>query len=580
MTALRHGFGQHARLPLRVIAIAIAIAALVDPAWSVARPPSRKLVAIHMTAAPAVDVEQALRRELPGWEIESRDGQSHLPCGRDERCVVIADGSIDAAIQDDLAKPLALIAVTADDTPNVAVRSVSVSRAHQNAAGVARVELTGKGTEGQKSEIRVFDGAAVIGSATHQWSSASPATIDVPWWPLGTGARTLRIDTPPLEAERTTIDNQLEIGVTVAIARSPVLVFDARPSWSSTFVRRALEDDARFAVGYRTRLAPALTAGTANGRLDAAALDLASAVVIGGPDALTAADVTLLEQFVRVRGGTLILLAERSPAGPWSRLVPGRWTEHLTAKPEAVGPLSATEVLRTDEVPATASVLARSGTSASIVVAPSGRGRIVMAGAIDAWRYRDRDASAFDTFWRSLVAEAAAWGDGVQLSFDQSLAARGTRARFTLRDRRMAPVGSSTASAIARCGDAPAAVIRLWPAGAIGEFAGEVPLARSGSCRVEATIADRHAVGAIAVADKPMPGVEQTLAKLERRATASGGVVTRAGEEARVGGALSSAAPPPLVETTVHPMRAAWWLLPFAGCLSVEWWLRRRGGSA
>ncbi|HKB11463.1 MAG TPA: hypothetical protein VKD69_12460, partial [Vicinamibacterales bacterium] len=27
-----------------------------------------------------------------------------------------------------------------------------------------------------------------------------------------------------------------------------------------------------------------------------------------------------------------------------------------------------------------------------------------------------------------------------------------------------------------------------------------------------------------------------------------------------------------------HPMRSTWWILPFATCLSTEWWLRRRRG--
>ena len=27
-----------------------------------------------------------------------------------------------------------------------------------------------------------------------------------------------------------------------------------------------------------------------------------------------------------------------------------------------------------------------------------------------------------------------------------------------------------------------------------------------------------------------------------------------------------------------HPMRSTWWILPFALCLSAEWWLRRRQG--
>jgi hypothetical protein len=28
-----------------------------------------------------------------------------------------------------------------------------------------------------------------------------------------------------------------------------------------------------------------------------------------------------------------------------------------------------------------------------------------------------------------------------------------------------------------------------------------------------------------------------------------------------------------------HPMRSAIWFVPFAGCLSLEWWLRRRRGA-
>jgi hypothetical protein len=31
---------------------------------------------------------------------------------------------------------------------------------------------------------------------------------------------------------------------------------------------------------------------------------------------------------------------------------------------------------------------------------------------------------------------------------------------------------------------------------------------------------------------------------------------------------------------TWHPMRSAWWIIPFALALSGEWWLRRRRGLA
>ncbi len=373
------------------------------------------------------------------------------------------------------------------------------------------------------------------------------------------------------------------------MTRSPVLVFDARPSWSSTFVRRAIEDDR----AVRGRLPRATGAGAfrRHARMDAldvAALDRASTAVIGGgPDALTSGDVALLEQFVRVRGGTLILLPERAPAGPWSAPVSGTWTEHLTAKPESVGALRASEVLHAERLPITATVLARSGSSASIVVLPAGGGRIVISGAMDAWRYRDLDAgpstalraSGFDDFWRSLIAEGAASGEGLQLRFEEPLSARGSRARFTLRDRRMVPAASTEASAIARCGSAPATVIRVWPGGAHGEFMGELPLSNSGSCTIEAAIADRQVAGSIAVAATPAYGVEPTLAKLERRVMASGGVIGRAGEEAAIARALTDGADVfALSPSRCIPCASAWWLLPFAGCLSVEWWLRRRAG--
>ena len=171
---------------------------------------------------------------------------------------------------------------------------------------MARVELAGIGLDDAvKSEVRVLDGAA------RRWQRHARVVRRRPRHDRRAvvadrhrRARVAHRSVPPFEGEQTVIDNHVDIGVDVGTTRSPVLVFDARPSWGSTFVRRALEDDPRFAVGYRARLAPALLAGTANGRLDARR-STASTVVIGGADALTASDVALLEQFVRVRGGTL-----------------------------------------------------------------------------------------------------------------------------------------------------------------------------------------------------------------------------------------------------------------------------------
>jgi hypothetical protein len=105
-------------------------------------------------------------------------------------------------------------------------------------------------------------------------------------------------------------------------------------------------------------------------------------------------------------------------------------------------------------------------------------------------------------------------------------------------------------------------------------------VANTGTCSVEVRVNDRVTTGAIAVAERPIRGVERTLAKLEHRVKVSGGVVTHAGDEARVARAIAMEPSPAAVATESHPMRTAWWMLAFAGCVSIEWWLRRRSGSA
>jgi hypothetical protein len=42
--------------------------------------------------------------------------------------------------------------------------------------------------------------------------------------------------------------------------------------------------------------------------------------------------------------------------------------------------------------------------------------------------------------------------------------------------------------------------------------------------------------------------------------------------------ALTKALSAPVETRTIHPMRSAWWLIPFAGLLGIEWWQRRKNG--
>ena len=112
----------------------------------------------------------------------------------------------------------------------------------------------------------------------------------------------------------------------------------------------------------------------------------------------------------------------------------------------------------------------------------------------------------------------------------------------------------------------------------LGEFSGELTVEETGSCSIEATVGDRQVSGAVAVAERPMRGAESTIAALSRRIAAAGGSIGSADDVSSVVRAIESSPETMSPVVTVHPMRAWWWMIPFAGCLSIEWWLRRRGG--
>jgi hypothetical protein len=322
---------------------------------------------------------------------------------------------------------VSLVVTAAPLGPNVVLRSAVASIAqHATAAGSLRVSMTGIGVAGRRTEMRVSDGRAVVGSAIHEWKTDGEADVAIAWWPMAPGPRVLRVEAVPGDGETSALDNVIDLGVNVSTGRTRVLVFDPRPSWASTFVRRALEDDSRFRVEHRTSLGPSLAIATADGRLDAATLDATPVVVVGAPSELRAPDVDLLERFVRVRGGTLVLLPDRVAAPPAARLFQGRWSERLETAPVQIGSLRASELLRPEAVSEMDVTLAMANGAPAIVMSPMGNGRVLVSGAMDAWRHRDADGGAFDRFWKSVVAEAAIDSAALQLRFEARLATPGT----------------------------------------------------------------------------------------------------------------------------------------------------------
>ncbi len=566
---------------LRAVAVLIAVAALVDPVMTLARSAPRSAVIARLASSAAGPVERALRSAFPDveWVARNPDG-GRLPCVQDEPCVIVADGSVDVEVPDDVAGPVSLITLGPAPGPNVGIRSAAASIAqHAAAAGSIRVEMTGTAMAGRRTELRVSDGAAIVGSAVHEWKADGAAAIDLPWWPLGDGPRALRVEAVPFAGEASLRDNAVSLGVSVSSTRARVLVFDPRPSWASTFVRRALEDDPRFLVEHQTRLGPSLSAGTAGGRLDRRTLDAAPVVIVGAPDGLIAGEVDLLDRFVRVRGGVLILLPDRAPSGAAARLFHGRWSEHLEASPSAIGALQASETIRLLDPSPVDVVLGSVKGSPAVVLSPSGDGRIVVSGAMDAWRYRDADGGAFDRFWRSVVLESATAGAPLRLDLATPVAAPGSAVSFEVRHRRMDAAAVTAITATAGCGDRPARVIRLWPKGPAGVFTGTLPIDGTEACAITVAIDGGASVtGGIAVTTGATRSVSAVIAKLARYASSTGGVIVAPGDEGKVAQAIGSAALQKETNVPVHPMQSPWWMLPLVACLGAEWWLRRRAG--
>jgi hypothetical protein len=118
----------------------------------------------------------------------------------------------------------------------------------------------------------------------------------------------------------------------------------------------------------------------------------------------------------------------------------------------------------------------------------------------------------------------------------------------------------------------------LWPAGPRDTFHGELPIDDRGPCTIEASMGDRRITGGIAVMHAARRGAYATLARLERDARRAGGAIASEDDLSPIATALAMPDARDRTATPLHPMRSAWWIVPFGGCLAAEWFFRRRLG--
>jgi len=586
---------------LRLTAIAIALLCWLDPPVVVAPlpPVTADLVLVRsslddMPAANGSPVTMAQRVtevgrtivEQLGADGEVRVHELHdplrVPCDAVQPCVIVSGPEPAVRPPADRRGPTFLVTVGDTLSPNVAVRAMDVTATHSAAEGVARIHLRGEGVEGRQTRVRLLDAGAVVGEAAHTWAAGSDAEVRVPWWPFASGTRTLRAEANSEGSDdQTMVDNHARVVVEVADERWPVVVHERRPSWAATFVRRALADDPRMTVAARTDVAPQVSAldSPAAENLDDAQLDRARVVIVGGPEALTARDVDRLDQFVRQRGGSVVLVPDRPFSGAVLRLVNQRWRERLTEAPESAGTLKASEWLMPEDVSAFDEVIVASETGPAVVLTPAGRGRVVVVGAMDAWRHRGTD-EAFDRFWRATIARLAEEaGPPVGVTVNPKWVRPGEDVAVQVSARTVRAITDWTATAHLTCGTGQAMPLRLWPTGGSGTFDARArPDVESSTCVVTARVAGVGEGRTEVQVSSDAPVAGRTGAGLSDVVARTGGMVVAERELSRVVEGLRAGRATDRAPEMRHPMRSFWWMLPFVACLAGEWWLRRRGG--
>ncbi len=567
------------RAVLRGSAIAIAVAALVDPSVTLSGR-VRPRVAVVSTAGAASDIVRDRLADALRADYEPFDGLDPAAAA----IIVVGDRYPDVALPAGV--PVSTVSLIAASAANVRVAAIHApARVPPHTTIPIEVDVDAAGAVGATSTLTISSGGVEVGRASHarhgnpeRWR----ATLDV--IPVGDPPFVLRAQVSPLPAERVAADNAGAALVAALPRPLRVLAYEPRPSWASTFVRRALEDDGRFAVSSVTDVSRGIAVRAGDGvSLAGGDLDDVDVVIAGGLDRLSAADARALDRFMRERGGSVALLPDaRVDAGPARELVPSpapveAFTEaHAPLTMAALPRIDASEMLVFRQPPSGADVLARAGGShdPAIVIVPHGDGRLMFSGAMDAWRSRGEPGVEFDRFWQAAIAGLAlATPPMVDVTVAPQLPPGGDRVSVSARVRG----GAGAVSATLDGGE----VIRLWPAAPPDVFTGTfvAPVTR-GSHFVEVAadgarqLTGRGLFNVGSAAETPA-----SSAPLALLAASHGGIDVGPNDLATLDRRLRSSIASSRAPVAYRVMRSPWWLLPFAACLTGEWWLRRRRGA-
>lgn len=580
-------------LALRSVAVGIAIAAIIDPRITLtARGRSR--VAVHVSDAGTIP---AIARASAETLTRHLRADFDVVSGRDDEAAaaVFIGGRYPAAPPPGTQRVFTVTAAPSSTEPDVRVSAVRVPMEVPRRTLIhVEADVDAVNAVGVTSTliVRVGQPGTEVGRATHAWTGGTERwrmAVDVT--PLGLPPWRLRVDVSNLAGERATVDNGAD-ALVAAAEPMRVFVYAPRPSWSGTFVRRALENDSRFEVGSRGYVSRGIqvTAGEAE-PLQSIAFDRVRAIVVAGLDRLTAGDARALERFMREREGSVVLLPDSRrdvrTIAQWlampmvSEVLLEKAGKLLTEPP--LPSLAVTEMLTLGSVPVQHVLARASGSNAPVIaVMPYGGGRLVVSGALDAWRYRADDHAAFDRFWQSVIAGLAmAAPPVVEVQVLPAVITPGEPAEVRVLVRRAAlgVTRSDTLSLSATVNSIEP--VRLWPEPAPDTFRGSFVAPRTAGVGRLEVAADGvgHAAGtaSFVVADGARAALPAGV-PLALLSSARGGIDVVPEQLSDLERRLRQEIASPPTRVNRHPMRSAWWLAPFVGCLGGECWIRRRRG--
>jgi hypothetical protein len=573
---------------LRVAAIAIAVAGVVDPA-----------IARRATAPLAVDI--LMPRESSPDHGHAVRVRQRVAAALDGRAVLDGANAPDALIAVGPAVPPDVPGIPLFAVPLVTTPSLSIHRAHAPAglhgqSAPVDVSLRGIGLAGRTTSVVLSRSGTAVDRITHEWK-VDDERFDarLGFVPAAPGLHRVRVTASTSGLED---PGAADLAVVIRDRRLRVLAYEPRPSWPLAFVRRSLEADPLFDVTatVRTTNRSATTSAGAPASLSALQADRFDAILVGAPEALTDADTRALDAFVSRRGGTLILLPDR----PFTETVGRRFG--LPAFDEVVleGPLTVQPpgpLLRASELllprPAgngfeTVRVVRHGDRDRAVMMSVlRGEGRVIVSGALDAWRYRADPDASFEMFWRGLVADAAAAAPPrLAVTIQPSIARPGDdlSVSVTLRpteltaERGAIEVPTVEAELLATGGNVrnDPRTVRLWPDVTPGVYTARLRAPRAGEYALSVRAAGTSADAPLLVADDVVhPASAGSRAATWAAVTSGGAVVTDVEDLARRITALEASES----ERRTRPMRSPWWIVPFAGLLCAEWALRRRGGE-